>query len=275
LICDGVPRTSGAPEIGPVDKRWALKTLPWFEDPNKKVTALAFDGDGVLYIGTLDGHIYEVNVARVMEGLPGFENELKLIFHLHELRIIQIVVWHRENVKMMLCNGDNCKLAIVHANAVPVLVTFLANISHLELFTNTVGLSCLLVCLENNSNVYCVLDDLEIPNFEPEVPGKKSIFRKARDNFMSKFSDEKMNFFNRKGNKDTINPNEKRSISVVSSTSLPSSLPTNGSVSPLPPKQYPISNVKFMPVEEVHCRGLLRRICGKNQFSRHVNNKLD
>ncbi|CAG7734947.1 unnamed protein product, partial [Allacma fusca] len=25
LICDGVPRTSGAPEIGPVDKRWALK----------------------------------------------------------------------------------------------------------------------------------------------------------------------------------------------------------------------------------------------------------
>ena len=56
-----------------------------------------------------------------------------------------MVVWHRENMKMILCNGDNCKLAIIHVEALPVLVTFLANITHMEIFTNNVGLSCLLV----------------------------------------------------------------------------------------------------------------------------------
>ena len=132
------------------------------------------------------------------------------------------------------------------------------------------------VCLDNSTNVYCVLDDLEIPSFEPEeAPGKKSLFRKARDNIMSKFSEDKMNFFNRKANKESGNTNaQKPPSSVVSSTSIAAPSPHNHPAKTIAQK-FPISNVKFVPIEEVHCRGVLRRISGKNQFCRHVNNKLD
>jgi len=37
----------------------------------------------------------------------------------------------------------------------------------------------------------------------------------------------------------------------------------------------PVNNIKFTPIEDVHCRGLLRKVDARAQFIRHVANKLD
>ena len=83
-----MPRLTGAPIIAPLlDRKWFMKVVPWFEDENRKITALTFDEDGFLYVGTRDGHIYEMNVMKVLEDGPGQQNELKLVFSLKELRV--------------------------------------------------------------------------------------------------------------------------------------------------------------------------------------------
>jgi len=59
------------------------------------------------------------------------------------------------------------------------------------------------VSLEEGENVFTVLEDLDLPSTNAESGGKRSLFRKAKDNIMSRLSDDKSGFFTRKAHQNT------------------------------------------------------------------------
>lgn len=115
------------------------------------------------------------------------------------------------------------------------------------------------ICLENDQNVTSILDDLDLP-----PPGdnliKKSIFRRAKENIISRFGDSE------KGRKKIT----KEGSPTNNVTSLESIGQTHDSGKPVPP-----ANLKLTNLDDQLCRGELRKIVGKNQFFRHKENKLD
>lgn len=48
--------STGLNEAG--TQTWSMKRVPWFEDPLKKITALSFDDEGTLYIGSMHFDMY-------------------------------------------------------------------------------------------------------------------------------------------------------------------------------------------------------------------------
>jgi len=54
-------------------------------------------------------------------------------------------VWTREDVKIVLCYGEEGKFAIITTHSLPVLVTFTSAVVGIELFQNKMGLTCALV----------------------------------------------------------------------------------------------------------------------------------
>lgn len=42
--------SSGLNEAG--SQTWCMKRVPWYDDPLKRITALSFDDEGTLYIGS-------------------------------------------------------------------------------------------------------------------------------------------------------------------------------------------------------------------------------
>jgi hypothetical protein len=67
-----------------------LKHIPWFSDPGKRVSALVFDDEGILFLGTWDGTILELRVRKVLSSsssvLP--ETDLLEVCHLNNIRVI-------------------------------------------------------------------------------------------------------------------------------------------------------------------------------------------
>jgi hypothetical protein len=185
-----------------------------------------------------------------------------------------MLVYNQESNKIILCSGESGKFrdkfVILTNFAPPVLVTFTSNILNVEIFANKTGLTCALVCLESGQNVYTVLDDLDIPS-TPESHGKKSIFRKAKDNLISRLSDDKLGFFSKRSNKEN-NTTSMQSM-LLSTTTAPSLIV--GHVGSQKAGSIPLSNVKFQTIDEVSCRGLIKKIVRQNQFFRHSSNKLD
>jgi len=132
------------------------------------------------------------------------------------------------------------------------------------------------VCLESGQNVYTILDDLDLPAIHHESLGKKSLFKKAKDNLMSRLSDEKLGFFGKKSNKEgSLNSTcSSGGQTVVSTATVSSSVVNNGS-SPHKVFAIPLNNVKFQSIDEVTCRGLLSKIGRQTSFTRHTGTKLD
>lgn len=122
-----------------------------------------------------------------------------------------------------------------------------------------------------------VLDDLDIPPQEESFV-KKSIFRRAKENIISRFGDsDKGNIFGRRNSKDkdgvqNASVNSAERVLPVTSAAGTSQLPNNSTVASRLPA---MTNVKFTTLDELHSRGLMRKIIGKNQFFRHIGNKLD
>lgn len=232
---------------------WCIKRIPWFKDPLRRITALSFDDEGTLYVGTLDGSLHSLKSLHLLSDQRPPPDIVLLYRLLH--KITQILVYSQDTNKILVCVGSHGNLALVSGQqATPINVTFTCGITRCELFQNKVGVTCALVCLENGQNVYTVLDDLE-PAGGPAAPGegsqKKSIFKKAKDNLMSRLSEDKLPFFGAKRQKtDSI---DEKSAPVT----------TQGSV-----------GVKFQALEEL-CKGELKKVHGRNQFCRHAGNKLD
>jgi hypothetical protein len=137
------------------------------------------------------------------------------------------------------------------------------------------------VCLESGQNVYTILDDLDLPAMHTESLGKRSIFKKAKDNLMSRLSEDKLGFFGKKSHKEGSpgtgssggssgggGNGSNNSGSMV--TSSGTNQPKSSSTTPVP-----LGNVKFQSIDEVSCRGLVKKIHGRSQFCRHAGNKLD
>lgn len=116
-----------------------------------------------------------------------------------------------------------------------------------------------------------------IYNIAPESQFKKSIFRKAKDNLMSRLSEEKLGFFSKKSNKENGgSPNSSTTNvgqSVLSTTTVTAPSVIVGHVGKA--ASIPLSNVKFQTIDEVSCRGLVKKIVRQNQFFRHSSSKLD
>lgn len=168
----------------------------------------------------------------------------------------------------------------------------------MELFQNKLGLTCALVCLESGQNVFTVLDDLDLPSQQNESQQKKSIFRKAKDNIMSRLSEDKLPFFSSKkiksdtqatlasntanqGNQNVSSGNAPNVTIKVSGGGNSSSQQNTGGTNAPPASSQTVAtgsgsaSVKFQSLEEFHCRGELRKVKGRSQFARHSNNKLD
>ncbi|XP_021946683.1 uncharacterized protein LOC110844719 isoform X2 [Folsomia candida] len=260
-------------------KGWTLKHIPWFNDPGKRVSAMAFDDEGILFLGTWDGTVLELRTRKVLGSLSILpETDILEICHLNNIRILHMLIYNQESNKVILCSGENNKFVILTNHAPPVLVTFTSNINSVDIFTNKAGLTCALVCLESGQNVYTILDDLDLPDTNMvESQGKKSIFRKAKDNLLSRLSEEKLGFFGKKSNKETsASPNNSLTNvaqSVLSTTTVAPSVIV-GHVSSQKSSSVPLSNVKFQTIDETF-RGLVKKIMRQNQFFRHGNNKLD
>lgn len=180
--------------------------------------------------------------------------------------------------------GSHGNLAIISGNATPVNVTFTASVQTVEMFQNKMGLTCAVICLETGQNVYTILDDLDLPSQHNESQAKKSIFRKAKDNLMSRLSEDKLNFFSSKRVKNDsahvantlVNHNAPPvpNITVTTATHA-AGINDMGSKFTSVTTGSNSASVKFQSLEEFNCRGTLRKVKGRSQFSRHASNKLD
>ncbi|CAL8091723.1 unnamed protein product [Orchesella dallaii] len=272
--------SSGLNEAG--HQTWCMKRVPWFDDPLKRITALSFDDEGTLYIGTLDGNVIELKALRVLSDQR--DSDLNTLYRLLH-KIVQILIWNQDNSKILLCVGSHGNLAIISGSSTPVNVSFTTSILGVELFQNKMGLTCALVCLETGQNVYTILDDLDLPSQQNESQAKKSIFRKAKDNLMSRLSsDDKLSFFGSKRSKHDVHTASTNSVSspnvTITTTSPTSTSQAHGTTDPTP-KVTSVSgpassaSVKFQSLEECQCRGILKKVKGRSQFLRHAVNKLD
>jgi len=120
-----------------------------------------------------------------------------------------------------------------------------------------------------------VLDDLDVPPQEESIV-KKSIFKRAKENIISRFGDsDKGLIFGRRTSRDLGSGHEIMITSAESVTNMvPPTQPPNSSTVSLLAKPSPV-NIKFTTLEELSSRGTMLKISGRNQFYRHVGTKLD
>lgn len=122
-----------------------------------------------------------------------------------------------------------------------------------------------------------VLDDLDVPPHEESLV-KKSIFRRAKENIISRFGDSDKNpIFGRKTSRD-ISSGQEIAHASESTTTLNAQVSvqlTPSSNNLLPTASATVINIKFTTLEELNSRGTMYKILGRNQFYRHIGTKLD